>query len=177
VGALHRDSIETPVGDMLAISSASGLAALEFDSPDRFHRLERRLERWYSPYTIVEESSPFIDHARAWLTAYFAGETLPDVELDVRGTPFEKRVWDLLLEIPLGETRTYGELAKTFGSINRARAVGLAVGSNPAGVIIPCHRVIGSTGSLTGYGGGLERKKWLLAHEANARPSAAARLF
>jgi methylated-DNA-[protein]-cysteine S-methyltransferase len=177
MGALNRERIGTPVGDMLALSSSSGLAALEFDAPDRFFRLERRLKRWYAPYTIVEEGSVHIDRARAWLKAYFAGAPLPDVELDVRGTPFEKRVWELLLEIPLGETRTYGELAKAFGSINRARAVGLAVGSNPAGVIIPCHRVIGSTGSLTGYGGGLHRKKWLLAHEANARPTSAARLF
>jgi methylated-DNA-[protein]-cysteine S-methyltransferase len=177
MGALNRDTVDTPVGDMLALSSSSGLVALEFDSPQRFHRLERRLHRWYAPYTIVEGSSPFIDQAKAWLTAYFAGDPLPDVDLDVRGTPFETQVWELLLEIPLGETRTYGELAKTFGSINRARAVGLAVGSNPAGVIIPCHRVIGSTGSLTGYGGGLDRKKWLLAHESKARPSTAARLF
>jgi methylated-DNA-[protein]-cysteine S-methyltransferase len=177
VGALHRGTIATPVGDMLALSTASGLAALEFDAPDRFHRLERRLQRWYAPYTIVEDTSPFIDRTKAWLEAYFASHVLPVVELDVRGTPFEKRVWDLLLAIPLGETRTYGELARTFGSVNRARAVGLAVGSNPAGVIIPCHRVIGSTGSLTGYGGGLDRKKWLLEHEATARPDQSARLF
>jgi AraC family transcriptional regulator of adaptative response/methylated-DNA-[protein]-cysteine methyltransferase len=177
MGALLRDILDTPVGDMLAISSSGGLAALEFDTPDRFHRLERRLARWYAPYTIVDGSSPFIDQARAWLKAYFAGGTLPEVDLDVRGTPFETRVWELLVRIPLGETRTYGDLAKTFGSINRARAVGLAVGSNPAGVIIPCHRVIGSTGSLTGYGGGLGRKKWLLAHEAQKRPAATARLF
>ena len=177
MGALHRETIQTPVGRMLALASSTGLAALEFDSPQRFWRLERRLKRWYSPYTIADESSTFIDDAKAWLARYFAGEPTEAVELDVRGTPFERRVWDLLLAVPSGETRTYGDLARTFGSINRARAVGLAVGSNPVSLMIPCHRIVGSTGSLTGYGGGLDRKRWLLNHEARAGSTTEAQLF
>jgi methylated-DNA-[protein]-cysteine S-methyltransferase len=88
------------------------------------------------------------------------------LELDMRGTDFQKSVWDALLTIPYGETRSYGQIAKQIGRPDRARAVGAANGSNPVSIIVPCHRVIGSDGSLTGYGGGLDRKRWLLEHEA-----------
>ncbi|WP_217249423.1 methylated-DNA--[protein]-cysteine S-methyltransferase [Streptomyces sp. AC602_WCS936] len=100
------------------------------------------------------------------LTAYFAGE-LKDFTLDLRlnGTPFQRTVWDQLRKIPYGETRTYGELADALGNPAASRAVGLANGRNPIGIIVPCHRVIGASGSLTGYGGGLERKRRLLDFE------------
>jgi methylated-DNA-[protein]-cysteine S-methyltransferase len=101
------------------------------------------------------------------LEQYFAGERVEfDLELDMRGTDFQKDVWNALLTIPYGETRSYGQIAKQIGRPDRARAVGAANGSNPVSIIVPCHRVIGSDGSLTGYGGGLDRKRWLLEHEA-----------
>lgn len=108
--------------------------------------------------------------ARKELTAYYAG-TLKEfkVPLAPEGTPFQQRVWRALLEIPFGETESYGQLARRIGSPNAARAVGLANGRNPIAIIIPCHRVIGSSGALVGYGGGLPRKKWLLEHEARFR--------
>ncbi|MDL4816666.1 methylated-DNA--[protein]-cysteine S-methyltransferase [Actinomadura opuntiae] len=104
------------------------------------------------------------------LAAYFAGElTEFDLPLALRGTPFQGRVWAALQEIPYGETTTYGELAVELGQPTASRAVGLANGKNPVGLIVPCHRVVGSTGSLTGYGGGLDRKRYLLDFERSTR--------
>jgi methylated-DNA-[protein]-cysteine S-methyltransferase len=104
------------------------------------------------------------------LEAYFAGsrETF-DVALDLQGTDFQRRVWTGLLEIPYGETMSYGELARRVGRPGASRAVGLANGRNPVAIIVPCHRVIGADGTLTGYGGGLDRKVWLLDHERSRR--------
>lgn len=110
-------------------------------------------------------------HVVAQLEAYFAGE-LADFELPMRmqGTEFQQRVWASLCEIPYGETISYGELARWVGNPKASRAVGLANGRNPVAIIVPCHRVIGANGSLTGYGGGLDRKVWLLEHETAHRP-------
>jgi methylated-DNA-[protein]-cysteine S-methyltransferase len=100
------------------------------------------------------------------LGAYFAGELVDfDMELDLRGTEFQRRVWQALLTIPYGETRSYGEIAEQIGAPGAARAVGLANGHNPIAIVVPCHRVIGASGSLTGYGGGLDRKRTLLELE------------
>ena len=109
---------------------------------------------------------------RDQLEAYFAGERVEfDVPLDLdEATPFRRSVWSALLEIPYGETVSYGELARRLALPTAARAVGAANGSNPISIIIPCHRVIGSSGDLTGYAGGLERKRYLLRHEADVRP-------
>ncbi|MFE3598869.1 methylated-DNA--[protein]-cysteine S-methyltransferase [Streptomyces sp. NPDC059142] len=113
----------------------------------------------------VHDPGPF-DEAVRQLTAYFEGElTVFDVPLALHGTPFQRRVWEQLLRIPYGETRSYGELAEHLGKPGASRAVGLANGKNPVSIIVPCHRVIGSTGGLTGYGGGLSRKQRLLAFE------------
>lgn len=111
--------------------------------------------------------APFV----ARLQAYFAGE-LTDFELpiELRGTEFQRRVWASLQEIPYGETISYGELARWVGKPKASRAVGLANGRNPIAIVVPCHRVIGADGSLTGYGGGLERKVWLLEHEGSWAP-------
>lgn len=116
---------------------------------------------------------PF-DEAIHQLDAYFAGElTEFDLPLKLIGTPFQLRVWEQLTLIPYGETRTYGELAEALGSPGAARAVGLANGKNPVSIVVPCHRVIGASGSLTGYGGGLGRKQRLLAFESGtAEPGA-----
>ncbi|MEW2624474.1 methylated-DNA--[protein]-cysteine S-methyltransferase [Streptomyces sp. NPDC048106] len=107
--------------------------------------------------------------AREQLAAYFAGELREfTVELNLRGTPFQRSVWEQLSRIPYGETRTYGQLADALGSPGASRAVGLANGRNPVGIIVPCHRVVGTDGSLTGYGGGLDRKRRLLDFERGA---------
>jgi methylated-DNA-[protein]-cysteine S-methyltransferase len=106
-------------------------------------------------------------HAVDQLDRYFRGElTEFDLEIDPEGTAFEKRVWNELRRIPFGSTTTYGEIAARLGDLNATRAVGTANASNPIAIVIPCHRVIGADGELTGYAGGLHRKRWLLAHEA-----------
>ena len=108
---------------------------------------------------------------RAWLSAYFDGATaeIGDLPLDMHGAPFEQRVWRALVDIPAGQTTSYGAIAKKLGASRAARAVGAANGANPIAIIVPCHRVIGSSGSLIGYGGGLDRKTWLLDHERRWR--------
>ena len=114
------------------------------------------------------DDTPFAA-AEEQLTAYFAGELKEfTVRLRLHGTPFQRRVWEQLARIPYGETRTYGELADALGNPKASRAVGLANGRNPVGIIVPCHRVIGASGGLTGYGGGLDRKRRLLDFERGA---------
>ena len=111
------------------------------------------------------DESPFAE-AEEQLEAYFAGELKEfTLELRMAGTPFQRSVWDGLRRIPYGETRSYGQLADALGNPGASRAVGLANGKNPIGIIVPCHRVIGASGSLTGYGGGLDRKRRLLEFE------------
>jgi len=165
---LSRSILSTPVGDMLALASDEGLCALEFIGPEkRLTRLEARLQRHFPPHEIVDGDVLPIARARAWLAAYFAGERaeIDTVPLDMRGAEFEKRVWRALTRIPPGETTSYGAIARALGSAGASRAVGAANGANPVAIIVPCHRVIGSSGHLTGYGGGLDRKTWLLNHE------------
>ena len=172
---LSRAVIETPLGDMLALQSDEGLCALEFAGPQkRLPRLEARLQRWFPPHDIVDRDAPIIAMTRAWLDAYFAGASADNISsrhiaLDMRGAVFERRVWAALRAIPAGETTSYGAIAKALGSAGASRAVGAANGANPIAIIVPCHRVIGASGALTGYGGGLERKTWLLAHERRWR--------
>jgi len=114
----------------------------------------------------VRDESAF-DDVRTQLGEYFAGtRTSFDLPLHLLGSAFQRRVWAALLEIPCGETTSYGELARVIGVPGAARAVGLANGQNPVPIVVPCHRVIGANGSLTGYGGGLDAKRWLLTHEA-----------
>ena len=155
---------------MLALSSEDGLCALEFTGK-RLVRLEARLARHFPPHEVVHESSPAIEHTRRWLRAYFDGASakVGDLPLDMRGAPFEKRVWKALLEIPPGRTTSYGAIASALGSPGASRAVGAANGANPIAIIVPCHRVVGASGSLTGYGGGLHRKTWLIDHERRWR--------
>jgi methylated-DNA-[protein]-cysteine S-methyltransferase len=123
----------------------------------------------------VEDRGPF-GLVAAQLAAYFAGElTEFDVPLHMVGTDFQRRVWQGLCQIPFGETWSYVELAGKVGNIKACRAVGLANGRNPISIIVPCHRVIGADGTLTGYGGGLDRKAWLLGHERRVRANLTAR--
>ncbi|OFW31324.1 MAG: hypothetical protein A3H97_25215 [Acidobacteria bacterium RIFCSPLOWO2_02_FULL_65_29] len=167
---LFRSSIETPIGQMVTLVSDEALCALEFAGRGRLTRLEARLDRWYAPYTIVHGANEVTVQTRAWLGEYFAGASAgmsapTGLAIDARGAPFELRVWRALGDIPAGTTSTYGAIAKQLGSAGASRAVGLANGANPLAILVPCHRVIGSNGTLTGYGGGLEKKRWLLDHE------------
>ncbi len=168
---LHRAEIDTPVGPMLAVASSEALMALEFGNRERFARLEARLARWFPPHEIDNAVSPVIDRVREWLEGYFSGTDADasGLPLDMRGAPFEQRVWAALREIPAGTTTSYGEIARRLGDAGASRAVGAANGANPIAIIVPCHRVLGADGSLTGYGGGLERKTWLLDHERRWR--------
>ena len=157
--------IESPLGAILALADDEGLYV--FDWVDR-RGLEREIIRLRArtKFAIVPGSHPALDQAEREINEYFAGQrttfTLP---LAHRGTDFQRRVWDALLEIPAGQTRSYAEIANIAGVPKAVRAVARANGDNFRGIIIPCHRVIGSDGSLTGYGGGLARKQWLLDHE------------
>jgi methylated-DNA-[protein]-cysteine S-methyltransferase len=165
---LSRAVLATPIGDMLALDSGEGLCALEFTGPDkRMARLDARLRRWFPPHEIADRDTPTIVQARAWLDAYFAGASadIAALPLDMRGAGFEKRVWVALRGIAPGETTSYGAIAKVLESPGASRAVGAANGANPIAIVVPCHRVIGASGALTGYGGGLDRKVWLLDHE------------
>lgn len=115
------------------------------------------------------DDGPRFDAAREWLHRYFAGETpgpLPDLAW-TGGTGFQRRVWSALQSIPRGETRTYAGIARAIGAPAAVRAVGAAVGRNPLSILVPCHRVVGSSGALTGFAGGVERKRWLLTHEGS----------
>ncbi len=164
---LFRQSLETRVGPMLAVAHDAGLCALEFDDGQRMGRTEARLRRHYPNCTIEVGSHSAIGQVEGWLEAYFAGREsdVSMIPLDARGQPFEMLVWSALRQIPPGTTTTYGAIARQIGSPGAARAVGLANGANPIAIIVPCHRVIGANGTLTGYGGGLDRKAWLLSHE------------
>ena len=164
----YYDVIETELGPLFVGGSAAGVHRIDFlrGSRDERHFVE----------CLARESSeePVRDAAAAATAAgqlreYFAGERQRfELPLAPVGTPFRQRVWRLLLEIPHGETAAYGEIASRLGTPDAARAVGAAVGSNPLAVVIPCHRVVGANGALTGYAGGLDRKRWLLNHEATA---------
>jgi O-6-methylguanine DNA methyltransferase len=164
---LFRSEIETPLGPMLALASDDALCALEFSAESRMTRLNARLGRWFAPYEVEDGPSGVIDGVRRWLEGYFSGTSaeVNSLPLEMRGAPFEQRVWKALQDIPPGATSTYGAIAKQLGSAGASRAVGMANGANPVAIIVPCHRVIGSDGTLTGYGGGLDRKRFLLEHE------------
>ncbi|KPF79649.1 cysteine methyltransferase [alpha proteobacterium AAP81b] len=153
-----------PVGNLLVVTDAEGrLRALDFsDYEERMHRL---LARHYGDFALAPGEAP--KAVTAALDAYFAGDlsALDAVPVATGGTDFQKSVWAALRAIPAGETRGYGALAASLGKPGAARAVGLANGMNPIGIVVPCHRVIGANGTLTGYAGGVERKAWLLRHE------------
>ena len=148
-------TIDSPVGLLTLAGHGSALTNL------------RMVDQTYEPSRADWSVDPrAFNDAVDQLGAYFAGELTDfDIELDLRGTNFQQRVWKALLTIPYGETRSYGEIAEQIGVPGAARAVGLANGHNPIAIVVPCHRVIGASGSLTGYGGGLDRKRTLLELE------------
>lgn len=161
------DRIDTPVGTVLLVTDAVG-AVRALDFVDFQSRMMRLLARHYGPVELTPGLAP--EPVRAAVLAYFDGDAraLEVLPVATGGTPFQREVWAALRDIPAGETRSYGQLATAIGRPKAVRAVGLANGANPVGIIVPCHRVVGANGTLTGYAGGLERKRWLLAHEAAA---------
>ena len=157
-----------PVATLLVVTDAEGrLRALDFE--DYEERMRRLLARHYGAFELVDGEGPAA--VTAALDAYFAGDlaALDSVPVATGGTDFQRSVWAALRTIPSGTTTGYGALAAKLGKPGAARAVGLANGLNPIGIVVPCHRVIGASGALTGYAGGVERKRWLLEHEAKTR--------
>ena len=147
----------------IATDEQDRLRMLDWD--DHQERMERLLAKHYGKVELREAdgANPVADQLRA----YFAGtiSAIEDIAVSCAGTPFQRQVWAALRAIPAGATESYGALASRIGNPAAVRAVGLANGANPIGIVVPCHRVIGANGSLTGYGGGIERKRWLLQHE------------
>jgi O-6-methylguanine DNA methyltransferase len=164
---IYRTQIKTPVRRMVALASGKGLCALEFDRPERMALLTKRLARWHGTHTFEEANHPILTITKHWLDDYLKGRfgNLKTPPLDIRGTAFEKRIWTELMKIPPGRVMSYAQMAKKIGKPKAARAVGGASARNPVALIIPCHRLIGNNGSLTGYGSGLAKKRWLLQHE------------
>ncbi len=156
----------TPIGEMQLVTDEHGrLRALDWD--DHEARLHKLLGRYYARdiVRLTEGALPAI--VRDALEAYFGGtlDAIDALEVETRGTVFQRKAWAALRTIPAGRTASYSQQAAKMGNPSAVRAVGLANGANPVGLVVPCHRVIGADGSLTGYGGGLERKRWLLEHE------------
>lgn len=154
---MYYAGYDSPVGTLLLECTESGLSGIYMD-----RELPKQLD-----------NHPVLQQTTLWLDAYFRGENLPvEIPLDPRGTVFQKQVWQILLTIPYGAIKTYGQIAREMALLQgkekmSAQAVGQAVGRNPINILVPCHRVVGKQGQLTGYGGGLPRKIWLLQHEGH----------
>jgi methylated-DNA-[protein]-cysteine S-methyltransferase len=165
------EHIETPTGRMRIVSDeARRLRAVDWD--DHQTRMLDLLRRYYGPHAVSLRATAGRSRAAHALGAYFEGDLDAIVALatETNGTPFQHAVWAALRRIPAGRTTSYGALAAAIGAPNAVRAVGAANGANPIAIVIPCHRLIGANASLTGYGGGLHRKRWLLAHERGEQP-------
>ena len=165
------EHIETPTGPMqIVCDDARNLRAVDWD--DRERRMRDLLRRYYGANAVHWRQAPHPSAAARALHAYFEGDldALTALPIATNGTVFQHAVWSALRKIPAGRTVSYGMLAKQIGKPKAVRAVGAANGANPIAIVVPCHRIIGADASLTGYGGGLHRKKWLLAHERGARP-------
>ncbi|MGB0086552.1 MAG: methylated-DNA--[protein]-cysteine S-methyltransferase [Rhodomicrobiaceae bacterium] len=173
---MKRDAFEftlsrmaSPIGEMLLVTDERGrLRALDWY--DHEERMQQLMHRQYGRGRVRLVGGATPARIREALDAYFAGQldAIDSLEVEAAGTPFQKRAWAALRLIPAGKTASYSEQAAKISHPTAVRAVGLANGANPIGLVVPCHRVIGANGTLTGYGGGLERKRWLLAHEGVA---------
>jgi methylated-DNA-[protein]-cysteine S-methyltransferase len=166
--SLTSKTIDSPVGKLELVASEKALVAIlwENDAPERVRLSE----------VVKSKTNRVLDQTERQLAEYFAGKRRSfTVPLDLRGTSFQTNVWEALLAIPFGETRSYGELARLLGNPRAARAVGAATGKNPVSIVVPCHRVIGAAGELTGFAGGLDAKVSLLALERNQPRQSSAR--
>ena len=161
--SLARTEVASPAGSVVLVERRGALVGLVFE--DHWKGFSRELEKRFGEFSF--EENPRGGAPAEALRRYFAGDlrALDGVEVDTGGTPFQQLVWKALRRIPAGTTWSYARLAREIGRPSATRAVAAANGTNPVSIVIPCHRVIGSDGSLTGYGGGLPRKQWLLAHE------------
>ncbi len=170
---LRRETLHSPLGEVLILTDDEGrLRALDFDThEDRLHRL---LDRHYGRGGWMVEDAPAPTDALAAVRAYFAGDlrAIDALPTATGGTAFQREVWAALREVGPDRPVSYGAIAARIGRPKAVRAVGLANGANPVAIVVPCHRVIGGSGALTGYGGGLDRKRWLLEHEARHIASA-----
>jgi methylated-DNA-[protein]-cysteine S-methyltransferase len=160
------DRMATPIGELIIIADGDGKLRT-IDWTDHEKRMKVLLDRYYGKgrYTLTPKRDP--GGLTSAMRRYFGGEigVLKELPVATSGTDFQTRIWTALRKIKDGTTISYGELARRIGKPKAVRAAGLANGQNPISIVVPCHRVIGSNGSLTGYGGGLHRKQWLLAHE------------
>ena len=157
---LTQTTIDSPVGVLRIIASDAGIRAVLWPI-ERDGRVTFDEE-------ITDGTHPILEEAKAQLKAYIDGDRDDfDLQLDLVGTDFQRAVWEGLQQIPFGSTRSYGELASDLDRPGAARAVGAATGRNPVSIIVPCHRLVGSTGSLTGFAGGIDAKRWLLDHESH----------
>ena len=159
---LEMDSFQSPIGQVILVARDSELVFVDFEGNEQ--RMRRLLEARFGAYHLEKASLPDF---KSKLEAYFSGDcaAVNDLNVSTGGTEFQARVWQALREIPSGQTMSYGALAAKLDKPGASRAVGMINGLNPISIVLPCHRVIGANGSLTGYAGGLERKKWLLKHE------------
>jgi methylated-DNA-[protein]-cysteine S-methyltransferase len=171
--SLILSRLPSPLGEILLVTDAGG-AVRALDFHDFEPRMLRLLGRHYAAFDLSPGEAPVA--VREALEAWFGGDlaALDRIPVATGGTDFQRSIWAALRTIPAGRTWTYGRLAQTIARPSAVRAAGLANGANPVALIIPCHRVIGADGTLTGYAGGLERKRWLLAHEARHAAAQAA---
>ncbi|HEY7500301.1 MAG TPA: methylated-DNA--[protein]-cysteine S-methyltransferase [Vicinamibacterales bacterium] len=160
-------TIDSPVGKLTIAAQGEGVCLVHFGPATA--RVKASLAQWYPESEIAASEDP--GGAVSVLKRYFDGDldSLDEIEVDLHGTTFQRSVWTALRSVKAGTTLSYSQLAERVGAPSAVRAVGAANGANPVAVILPCHRIIGSNGSLTGYGGGLERKRWLLDHEGVKR--------
>lgn len=160
--ALITTTVDSPIGPLTVTAEGGALTGLHMHRQRHFPAIPATAERDDAALAPIVQQ----------LEAYFAGElTAFELPMQLRGTAFQQRVWSALQEIPYGETISYGELARWVGNPGASRAVGTANGHNPVAIVVPCHRVIAADGGIGGYGGGLERKEWLLEHEVAHRPA------
>lgn len=164
---LFSTTLPTPLGDMTAYATDTALIALDFNQPKRILLADQRLHKYIQDVPIIAQENEVLQQTKQWVQRYFVGDfsALPSVPMQHLGSSFETSVWRAMLSIPLGQTMSYKDLAQTIQHPLASRAVGNASRRNPLALLVPCHRVIGSNGHLTGYGGGLHNKAWLLLHE------------
>ena len=160
-------TVDSPIGELTVAARGPRVCLVHFGPVNKY--VQSVLATWYPDSPVASADDP--GGVASVLTRYFGGDlaSLDEVDVELHGTAFQQRVWNALRTVPAGTTTSYADLAGRVGAPTAVRAVGAANGANPVAVVLPCHRIIGSNGSLTGYGGGLERKRWLLAHEGVSR--------
>ncbi len=168
---------KSPIGDLMIVSSDEGISYLWFVDEGKREAIIKRMEKDTGSW-LIEGTNDIILECKKQLKEYFDGGRQEfKIPTDINGTNFQTTIWNLLKKIPFGKTKSYLELGKQYGDANAVRAIGTAIGENPIGIIIPCHRVISSKGELTGYAGGVWRKQGLLEHEQKVLGVGQTRLF